>query len=120
MNLSLLSDLEISEIIADNQSHNHSKSMALEIQQYRRVYGPLGCEWLSDEPELTQLFDADKNDAHMTWSEFVGGVISGGLTDDDGHGVYATATHRSKITVVPSQVNLKRPEWATHVLWFNK
>lgn len=120
MRYRLVSATELDELIANSFSTNITRSMALEIQQYRRVYGPLGCEWLSDEPELTLLFDADKSDAHMAWSEFVGGVISGGFTDDDGHGVYATATHRSKITVVPSQVNLKRPEWATHVLWFNK
>lgn len=66
----------------------------------------------------------------MTLHEFVQAVDAGAFTDDDGHGVFASATHRSERRVLPSDVPPPEaeavfhvtwyPAWATHVLWYNK
>ncbi len=32
------------------KTHRLISAMALEIREYRQVYGPLGCAWLSAEP----------------------------------------------------------------------
>ena len=58
----------------------------------------------------------------MTWESFVEDVHGGMLTDYDGTGYLATATANAPDFVVdPTDVRtLRRPAWATHVLWFNK
>lgn len=53
---------------------------------------------------------------HMTFDEFYGGISSGCITDDDGSGYWATDTRCSNMYVFEN----KRPEWATHVVWYNK
>lgn len=62
-------------------------------------------------------------DCYMTWAEFVG-TCYGGLTDDDGHGELATDDDQiSNVRVYPSDALSKhydRPDWATHVCWYNK
>lgn len=51
----------------------------------------------------------------MTAAEFEEGEESGGLTSEDGSGYWATATQRSDIST-----SQPRPDWATHVVWFNR
>ena len=43
-------------------------------------------------------------------------VESGAIISDDGSGVWATATEQSDMSVWEGGT----PEWATHVMWFNK
>jgi hypothetical protein len=60
---------------------------------------------------------------HMTIQEFQSMVNVGLFTDYDGHGVYATATEMSDITVHPSDLYGRedgRGKNFTHVVWFNK
>jgi hypothetical protein len=65
---------------------------------------------------LKELTAAEKADSgYMTAEEFIHSEAVGALTCDDGDGVWATATKRSDIST-----NLPKPDWATHVLWFNR
>lgn len=67
-------------------------------------------------PALT-LLTAIERQGHgfMTAEEFVEAENDGFLTGDDGNGVWATETHKSDIST-----RADRPDWATHVLWFNR
>lgn len=58
---------------------------------------------------------------HMTWDDFVRCARGGGISDDDGCANLATETHVSTIDVSCCNTDsFKRPEWATHVVWYNK
>jgi hypothetical protein len=59
---------------------------------------------------------------HMPINEFIECVKTGGFIDYDGHGRLATQTEESDVLIYPSDINpdWKAPEWATHVMWFNK
>jgi hypothetical protein len=57
----------------------------------------------------------------MTREEFMNDVETNSLIDYDGFGEFATETEVSDIPVSPSEVkNIKWPDWATHVCWYNK
>lgn len=68
----------------------------------------------------------------MTWKEFVDGVRTLSITDDDGHGEFATEHDCSTISVTPGELDEMldgAPDafypdppfrWATHVVWYNK
>lgn len=59
----------------------------------------------------------------MTLEHWVECVNSGGFIDYDGHGYLSDGTRQSNIIVQPSDVTKKKmqfPDWATHVIWFNK
>ena len=56
-----------------------------------------------------------------TLQEWIGCVRCGGYIDYDGYGRLATATHVSDVEICPSElVNYKFPNWATHVMWYNR
>jgi hypothetical protein len=56
----------------------------------------------------------------LSWDEFVDDVRNGMLEDFDGFGELATETDVSDIAVSPSDLKFfGRPEWASHVMWFN-
>lgn len=60
---------------------------------------------------------------HMTMEDWINCVKSGGFVDSDGDGVLATSLHETNISISPSFVTLlelSMPDWATHVVWFNK
>lgn len=59
---------------------------------------------------------------HMTWDAFKEAVDDGFFMDDDGHGILASATKASATRINPSDVDdlYEKPDWATHVVWFNK
>lgn len=83
-------------------------------------------------------FSGEDADDHMTIDQFCQYVADGSFNDYDGSGVFATATHyHSAHRVIPSDVYtwrenaneyyitrgkllIEKPEWATHVVWFNK
>lgn len=59
----------------------------------------------------------------MTWEEFMDCVESGFFIDYDGHGELATSDSVSDVRVYPSEAgrpDYKRPDWATHVVWYNR
>jgi len=59
----------------------------------------------------------------MTLDSWLECVESGSFIDYDGHGNLATPYEMSNIRVWPSlhmDGKLERPNWATHVIWFNK
>lgn len=66
-------------------------------------------------PVLTPLTSDEESTCLFAVTEFLEGGGSGMLTSDDGHGLWATSTHKSKLYTSAAQ-----PEWATHVVWYNK
>ncbi len=60
----------------------------------------------------------------MTADEFVEMCRCGAFISDDGSGNWATATHcdsRRDISIRKLVTGIdKKPNWATHVMWFNK
>ncbi len=58
---------------------------------------------------------------HMTLEEFKSVAERGMFTDYDGFGELATSTQCSDVVIKPSDVgSMPIPEWATHVMWFNR
>lgn len=55
----------------------------------------------------------------MSVDEFAQSVEDGSFIDYDGYGYWAVADKMSDVVVRPSTVDDK-PEWATHVIWFNR
>lgn len=84
----------------------------------------------TDQNELKNVTFASLQDGseelfgdHMSMEEWVNCVKAGGFIDDDGDGVLATAEHETNIIISPSFITLLElpmPDWATHVVWFNK
>lgn len=53
--------------------------------------------------------------------EWLEDVEGGGFIDYDGHGELATETETSNIMICPSEAeNYEFPEWATHIMWYNR
>jgi len=76
------------------------------------------------EVKFSPITENERNDCYMTWEAFVATCESGGFIDDDGFGELATADHHvSNVRVHPSGAldqSYTRPDWATHVCWYNK
>jgi hypothetical protein len=79
----------------------------------------------------TELHQADgvafkptePDDDNYTREEWLGAVDSAGFIDYDGFGYLATATETSNITIYPSDITcfkVKLPDWATHIIWYNR
>ena len=67
--------------------------------------------------------DVDDDDDHMTVKYWLGQVYDSSFIDYDGHGVWATKNKKSNATVIPSDITERKlapPDWATHVVWYNK
>ena len=87
---------------------------------------------LVDDVEFRPASDDAPEDCRMTWEDFVGACQSGGFTNDDGCGELATVNcdpdgrvqvYVSSVRVYPGDAldkRYERPEWATHVVWYNK
>lgn len=73
------------------------------------------------EPKLkVEVIDPDLGD-HMTWADFLKHIEDGSISDDDGCADLATDTQVSNISVNCSGAkDFKKPDWATHVIWYNK
>ena len=54
--------------------------------------------------------------------DFIEAVTVGAFIDYDGHGYWANKEgHETSVEVRPSTVRkMLPPDWATHVLWFNR
>jgi hypothetical protein len=63
---------------------------------------------------LHEFNDLDK-ECLMSAEEFAEHEDSGGITDYDGHGYWATDKKVSKVDCFCA-----KPEWATHVCWYNR
>ena len=66
------------------------------------------------EPEMSKL-DLKSGDL-MTVKEFISHRDARVFLPYDGSGNWATATHESNWSVW----TIEKPEWATHVMWYNK
>ena len=63
----------------------------------------------------------DDNGDLMTIDKFRDMVKGNWFIDYDGYGNLATETEVSDIIVQPSKfAGMELPEWATHVLWYNR
>lgn len=64
----------------------------------------------------------DEDEDLYTIDEFKEMVACGALVDYDGMGNWATATHyQNGPWIYPSSIGITNPpEWATHVVWYNK
>lgn len=60
-------------------------------------------------------FSGSDEQCLMTAAQYEEDEGSGMLGSDDGNGYWATATQRSDIST-----SKPRPDWATHVVWFNR
>jgi len=79
---------------------------------------------IEEELEFTPITGRDRK-YNMTMQKWLDDVESGFLIDDDGFGVLATSEKASNIDVHPSMVKATGkleniPEWATHIMWYNK
>jgi hypothetical protein len=63
---------------------------------------------------LREFSDLDKR-CLMSAEEFMQDEESGGITGDDGHGYWATDKKVSNVSCWR-----EKPEWATHVCWYNR
>ena len=59
---------------------------------------------------------------HITFNKFRKWVREGNINDGDGFGRLATIDSKSNVVIMPSDLEGSNqfPEWATHVVWFNK
>ncbi len=63
----------------------------------------------------------DDSGDYMSLDSFKKSVECDALTDDDGYGELATETEVSSVNILPSDLGtMKLPDWATHVVWYNK
>lgn len=64
------------------------------------------------------------DDCYMPWAEFVASCRANAFIDDDGFAELATEDHHvSDVRLYPSDAireDYKRPDWATHVCWYNR
>jgi hypothetical protein len=77
---------------------------------------------MSSAPQLRPI-EHDDEECLLTKEDFIEDVRMGGFIDDDGVGEFATADQVSTHEVYPSDISFPGfvwPEWATHVLWYNK
>jgi hypothetical protein len=71
----------------------------------------------------TKFRDIEPNSDHQKWEEFKESCEGGNFIDYDGYGEFATDKQVSNISVLPSEANdpqFEKPNWATHVVWYNR
>lgn len=112
------------EILANNAKLIHFNSEIKEVYineigiGYTNYLKAIGIDFqkLLDQKNngLKPLTDLDK-DCLMTVEEFNDSEDSGLITIDDGDGYYATSDMVSDISCFND-----KPDWATHVCWYNK
>lgn len=67
-------------------------------------------------------FNGEEHPDLREWDEFVEACLEGDLIDEDGFGELATETEVSSRTINPSRIvrGFRKPEWCTHVVWYNR
>lgn len=84
-------------------------------------FEPVVAKAAVDDSKLPPMYPIGDFGDLMEWKDFVKSVKAGDLSDDDGSATLATSSMMSGIDVEPSELHLfKRPDWATHVVWYNK
>ena len=59
----------------------------------------------------------------ISWPDFLQNCKDRSFIDYDGHGNWATETEHGKSIIYPSEVLkglITKPDWATHVMWYNR
>jgi len=76
---------------------------------------------MSEEKEITFRSIPEWGDC-MTIEEWESNCRTRSFIDSDGSGYFAKNEKRSNVTASPSSVTRgdSPPDWATHVVWFNK
>jgi hypothetical protein len=76
----------------------------------------------ADAEEKGTIFEPiESDDYHVTLSEWLEEVKWGGFIDYDGHGNLATINKKSNSIIQPSYAKgYDFPEWATHIVWYNR
>jgi hypothetical protein len=83
---------------------------------------------IQEEEEVKEPVEPlDQGEDLMTLDEFTAAINATAFTDDDGMGVWADKEkklcYRPETCVIPSEFidgKSEKPEWATHVVWYNK
>jgi len=82
---------------------------------------------MTDKKKELKFKLIDEDDHVMTREEFIGCVECGDFIDYDGFGEFATETEKLDLGqdawLWPSMLDnpkFKWPEWATHVVWYNR
>ena len=84
-------------------------------------YRDLGGEVLDEKQVNFEPVDSD--DDIYTFEEFQACVDDHWFIDYDGFGEWATEKKKSNFTVRPSDIakpGFEKPEWVTHVVWYNR
>ena len=69
---------------------------------------------------FSELPSAEYGDI-MPLKKWIKNCNAGGFIDYDGHGELATVDKCSNISIWPSiRHTMKYPDWATHIVWYNK
>jgi hypothetical protein len=74
---------------------------------------------IPDRIPVTPIDFSDEELCMFTAEDFDQACSEGSFTNDDGTGYWATEASKSSVEVRPS-TRQNKPDWATHVVWFNK
>lgn len=75
---------------------------------------------MNQKVEFKPFDELDKK-CKMSIGEFRGGVTYNCYNEHDGHGYYANMNEKSNVLIDFNDIlNGKQPDWATHVIWYNK
>jgi hypothetical protein len=74
------------------------------------------------EKRVLSLLDNDYDCGELIpLQEWIGCVQCGAFIDYDGYGELATETQTSNVMISPSEMKgYDFPEWATHIMWYNR
>jgi hypothetical protein len=111
--IKVMHGMEADVLVREAETAKKLKAVQKELDELK------GKKPKAKEPKLEPI-DPDLGD-HMSWADFLQYVKGGDFNDDDGCADLATETHVSDISISCSgAASFQRPEWATHVVWYNK
>ena len=96
------------------------------IINHIKPYSPLGDICRNNLVNL-KFSEFDNIGDLMSIDVWIECVKEGGFIDYDGYGYLCTEEKQSNIEIIPSQIDRKSenpkdwiPEWATHIMWYNR
>lgn len=117
--------VDLSKLVSKASSKEEASFQHYRIKEaIKHLRGLIAVDWdASCAGSILSPLDPECGD-HMTMADWLAACKDGSFIDYDGHGVLATATlGQSALEVRPSDVTLLKltmPDWATHVVWFNR